>query len=192
MKKVKILLTSILIIVLSLTIVFAFTSTYKQNRSGGYSSICTLTEKDKKFIINNFSQYNSVEELIVGVNKYICENFTYTSKIYIQHFDFAETIQSKKGLCFDLASLQKCIFTIISEHKGWDDVKVYVADVRISMFSYHSYNFITVGDKKYFSDPTTNLDRYKKGKKVICYEDIGDLSFEQYSNMYNEKILNYH
>ena len=53
MKKVKILLTSILIIVLSLTIVFAFTSTYKQNRSGGYSSICTLTEKDKKFIINN-------------------------------------------------------------------------------------------------------------------------------------------
>ena len=51
---------------------------------------------------------------------------------------------------------------------------------------------LTVGDKKYFSDPTTNLDRYKKGKKVICYEDIGDLSFEQYSNMYNEKILNYH
>ena len=36
------------------------------------------------------------------------------------------------------------------------------------------------------------ISRYKKGKKVICYEDIGDLSFEQYSNMYNEKILNYH
>ena len=57
MKKVKILLTSILIIVLSLTIVFAFTSTYKQNHSGGYSSICPLTEEDKIFIIDNFSQY---------------------------------------------------------------------------------------------------------------------------------------
>ncbi len=191
MKKVKTLLTSILIIALSFTIVFAFTNTYKQNRSGGYSSVCTLTEQDKEWIIENFSQYNTVEDLIVAINDYICKNYKYVDKNYIQHFDFAETINSKTGLCFDFASLQKCIITVISEYNGWDDVRVFVADVE-TMSDAHSYNFITVNDKKYFSDPTSNLTRYKKVKKVIYYEDIGDLSFEEYANLYGEKIFNYH
>ncbi|MBR7132560.1 MAG: hypothetical protein IKD04_03425 [Clostridia bacterium] len=191
MKNVKIIFSLVLIIALSFTIVFAFTNTYKQNRSGGYSSVCTLTEQDKEWIIENFSQYNTVEDLIVGINDYICKNYRYVDKNYIQHFDFAETVKSKSGLCFDFASMQKCIITVISEYNGWDTVKVYVADVETRTDA-HSYNFICVGDKKYFSDPTTNLTRYKKGKKVVYYEDIGDLSFEEYANSYNEEIFNYH
>jgi len=191
MKKFKILLTSLLIIALSLTLVFAFVNTHKQNRSGGYSSVCTLTEQDKKFIIDNFSQYETVEDLIVAINDYICKNFTYTDKVYIQHFEFAETVESKTGLCFDFASMQKCIITIISKYKRWNDVRVYVADVETRTDA-HSYNFICVGDKKYFSDPTANLTRYKKGKEIIYFEDIGDLSFEEYANSYNEEIFNYH
>ncbi len=191
MKKVKILLTSLLIIALSLTLVFAFVNTHKQNKSGGYSSVCTLTEQDKKFIIDNFSHYNTVEELIIAINEYICKNYRYVDKNYIQHFNFAETVENKTGLCFDFASLQKCIITVISEYNGWDDVKVYVADVETRSDA-HSYNFITVGDKKYFSDPTANLTRYKKGKEIIYFEDIGDLSFEEYASLYNEEIFNYH
>ena len=190
MKKFKILLTSLLIIALSLTLVFAFVNTHKQNRSGGYSSVCTLTEQDKKFIIDNFSQYETVEDLIVAINDYICKNFTYTDKVYIQHFEFAETVESKTGLCFDLKKKKKCIVTVIAEYKDWD-IKVYVADVETRTDA-HSYNFICVGDKKYFSDPTSNLTRYNKGKKVIYYEDIGNLSFEEYASLYDEKIYNYH
>lgn len=191
MKKFKILLTSLLIIALSLTLVYAFVNTHKQNRSGGYSSVCTLTEQDKEWIIENFAQYNTVEELIIAINEYICKNYKYVDKTYIQHFDFAETVKNKTGLCFDFASLQKCIIAVISEYNGWDDVKVYVADVETRTDA-HSYTFITVNDKKYFSDPTSNLTRYTKGKQVIYYEDISNLSFEEYASLYNEKIYNYH
>ena len=191
MKKIKYITSSILILILISTLVFAFVNTHKQNRSGGYSSVCTLTEQDKKFIIDNFSQYETVEELIVAINEYICKNYKYVDKTYIQHFDFAETVKNKTGLCFDFASLQKCIIAVISEYNGWDDVKVYVADVETRTDA-HSYNFICVGDKKYFSDPTSNLTRYNKGKSIKHYEDIGNLSFEEYANSYNEEIFNYH
>lgn len=191
MGKAKKLVVSILIVILSCTIVFGFTSTYKQNRSGGYSSICTLTEQDRKFIINNFSQYNTIEDLIIAINDYICKNYKYIDKNYIQHFDFAETVENKAGLCFDFASLQKCIVTVIAEYKNWD-VKVFVADIKTKTGSAHSYNFITNGDKKYFSDPTINLTRHKKGKEIIYYEDVGNLTFEEYANSYNEEVFNYH
>ena len=190
MKKIKYITTSILIILLIFTLVFAYANTYKQNRSGGYSSVCTLTKEDKNWIINNFSHYNTVEDLIIAVNDYICKNFKYVDKTYIQHFDFAETVENKTGLCFDFASLQKCIVTVIAEYKDWD-IKVYVADVETRTDA-HSYTFITVNDKKYFSDPTSNLTRYTKGKQVIYYEDISNLSFEEYASLYNEKIYNYH
>lgn len=188
---IKRLILIILLILLTSTLVFAFVNTNKQNRSGGYSSVCTLTEQDKDWIIENFSQYNTVEELIIGINDYICKNYKYVDKNYIQHFDFAETVESKTGLCFDFASMQKCIITVISEYKGWDDVKVYVADVKTRTDA-HSYNFITVDDNKYFSDPTSNLTRYNKGKEIIYFEDIDNLSFEEYANLYGERIFNYH
>ena len=188
---IKRLILIILLILLTITLVFAFVNTHKQNRSGGYSSVCTLTEQDKDWIVSNFSQYNTVEELIIGINDYICKNFKYVDKTYIQHFDFAQTVENKTGLCFDFASLQKCIITVISEYKGWDDVKVYVADVETRSDA-HSYNFICVGDKKYFSDPTSNLTRYTQGKKIVYFEDIYNLSFEKYASLYDEKIYNYH
>lgn len=192
MKKSKIIISTVLIVVLVVTIVLTFININKQNHSGRYSSICTLAKQDKEWIIENFSQYDTVEELIVGINDYICQNFTYTEKVYVQHFDFAETVQSKAGLCLDFAALQKCIITVISENKGWSDVKVYIADIKTSLTSGHSYNFICVGDKKYYSDPTNDLYLYNHGQQPIYYEDIGDLTFQQYADKYNEKIYNYH
>lgn len=192
MKKFKIITSTVLIVVLVITVILTFININKQNHSGRYSSICTLTEQDKEWIIENFSQYNSVEELIVGINNYICKNFTYTEKIYIQHFDFAETVQSKTALCFDFAALQKCIIMVIAENKGWSDIKVYIADIKTSITSGHSYNFICVGDKKYYSDPTNDLYLYNHGQRPQYYENIGNLSFQQYADKYNEKIYNYH
>ena len=69
------------------------------------SNNCCNKEQVKKFIIDNFSQYETVEDLIVAINDYICKNFKYVDKTYIQHFDFTETIKSKTGLCFDFALL---------------------------------------------------------------------------------------
>ena len=71
-------------------------------------------------------------------------------------------------------------------------MKVFVCDVRIDFFNYHSYNFIETDTHRYFVDLTTDLMRYRNGEKRIIYEDIGDLSYDEYTNQYNEKILNYH
>ena len=71
-------------------------------------------------------------------------------------------------------------------------MKVFVCDVQINLFNYHSYNFIETGTKRYFVDLTTDQYRYKNSQKRIIYEDIGALSYDEYTNQYNEKILNYH
>ncbi len=56
----------------------------------------------------------------------------------------------------------------------------------------HSYNFAVIGDKRYFVDLTTDLNRYNQGKKRIMYEDIGDQDFKEYAASYDEWIYNYH
>ena len=71
-------------------------------------------------------------------------------------------------------------------------MKVFVCDVRVNFFNYHSYNFIETGSKRYFVDLTTDLIRYGNGQKRIIYEDIGTLTYDEYTKQYNEKILNYH
>ena len=38
----------------------------------------------------------------------------------------------------------------------------------------------------------TDLIRYGNGQKRIIYENIGTLTYDEYTSQYNEKILNYH
>lgn len=67
-----------------------------------------------------------------------------------------------------------------------------MCDVRINFFNYHSYNFVETDTKRYFVDLTSDQARYKEGKKRIIYEDIGTLTFDEYTKQYDEKILNFH
>ena len=56
------------------------------------------------------------------------------------------------------------------------------------------YIFVSIetDTHRYFVDLTSDQNRYKNNKKRIIYEDIGNLSYDEYTNQYNEKILNYH
>lgn len=189
----------VLSVLLVCTMCFAFTTTYaKSHRSGGWSSVCTLTEADKEWIKNKYIDCQSIEELLYAINEDICTEYTYVDKFYflnMQHFNFSDFIKTKQGLCFDFACYTKCVVLYMSEAKGWN-AKVYVADLRTPKGA-HSYNFITYiddnGDEvRYYTDMTSNLYRYNNNKKFAVFSSIGELSFEEYASKYDEVIFNYH
>ena len=180
------ILLSILLVILICT---SFVTTYHQNRSGTVSAAtCNISAENKEYIINKYGDCKTAEELIIRLNDEICNEYTYHRPLIIfQSFDFDNFVKTKKGLCFDYSSYLKTVFNTILP-----SMKVHVCDVRINFFNYHSYNFIETDTHRYFVDLTTDLIRFKNGQKRIIYEDIGTMSYDEYTSQYNEKILNYH
>ena len=185
-RKIFNILLSFLLVVL---ICVSFVTTYNQNRSGTVSAAtCNISAENKEYIINKYGDCKTAEELILRLNDEICTEYTYHRPIIIfQSFDFDKFTKTKKGLCFDYSCYLKTVFNTI-----FPDIKVYVCDVRINLFNYHSYNFVETDSKRYFVDLTTDQYKYKNGQKRIIYEDIENLSYDEYTSQYNEKILNYH
>lgn len=188
MKKAKII-SIILSILLVAVICMSFVTTYNQNISGTVSAAtCNISAENKEYIINKYGDCKTAEELIIRLNDEICTEYTYNRPLIIfQSFDFDKFIKTKKGLCFDYSSYTKIVFNTV-----FPEMKVFVCDVRINLFNYHSYNFVETDSKRYFVDLTTDQYKYKNGQKRIIYEDIGNLSYDEYTKQYNEKILNYH
>lgn len=185
-RKIFNILLSFLLVVL---IFASFVTTYNQNRSGTVSAAtCNISAENKEYIINKYGDCTTAEELIIRLNDEICTEYTYNRPIIIfQSFDFDDFIKTKKGLCFDYSCYLKIVFNTI-----FPEMKVHICDVRINFFNYHSYNFVETGSKRYFVDLTTDLIRYGNGQKRIVYENLGTLSYDEYTSQYNEKILNYH
>ena len=185
-RKVLNIILSILLVAL---ICISLVTTYNQNRSGTVSAAtCNISAENKEYIINKYGDCKTAEELIVRLNDEICSEYTYYRPLIIfQSFDFDNFVKTKKGLCFDYSCYLKIVFNTI-----FPEFKVYVCDVRINFLNYHSYNFVETDTKRYFVDLTTDLIRFKKGQKRIIYEDLGALSYDEYTSQYNELILNYH
>ena len=185
-RKIFNILLSFLLVVL---ICVSFVTTYNQNRSGTVSAAtCNISAENKEYIINKYGDCKTAEELILRLNDEMCTEYTYYRPLIIfQHFDFDEFIKTKKGLCFDYSCYTKIVLNTVFPEKN-----VFVCDVQINLFNYHSYNFVETGSKRYFVDLTTDLIRYGNGQKRIVFEDIGTLSYYEYTSQYNEKILNYH
>ena len=185
-RKIFNILLSFLLVVL---ICVSFVTPYNQNRSGTVSAAtCNISAENKEYIINIYGDCKTAEELIVRLNDEICSEYTYYRPLIIfQSFDFDNFVKTKKGLCFDYSCYLKIVFNTI-----FPEFKVYVCDVRINFLNYHSYNFVETDTKRYFVDLTTDLIRFKKGQKRIIYEDLGALSYDEYTSQYNELILNYH
>ncbi len=185
LRKILFIITAVLLIAI---LIAGLVTVATQNASGRYSSVCTVDDESREWIIEKFGKYESPEQLIIGVTNYICLNYRYEKKFYIQHFDFAEMLRSDTGLCFDFASFSKCIITVIADYKGWDDVKVYVVDIDVYTKNAHSYNYLCAGDKQYYFDTTADLARFTKGKMPRYYNDIGDMTIREYAESYGEKV----
>ena len=186
---IKRVISIILAIAIGVLLLMGFTTTYTQNHSGDISAVCAnLTSEDKEYIRDKFGDCKTVEELLVRVNKEICTQYTYYKRpFYIQHFNFREFITEKKGLCFDFSCYLKCIVKTL-----YPSIDVFVCDVRIDVFNAHSYNFVVTDEKTYYVDLTDALYDYTHDLKCTVYEDLGDLSFEEYAATYGEKIMNLH
>lgn len=183
------IISIILSVLLVVVICMSFATTYNQNRTGTVSAAtCNISAENKEYILNRYGDCKTAEELIIRLNNEICTEYTYHRPFIIfQSFDFDNFVKEKKGLCFDYSCYLKIVFNTI-----FPEMKVFVCDVRVNLLNYHSYNFIETGSKRYFVDLTTDLMRYKNGQKRIIYENIGNLSYDEYTKQYNEKILNFH
>lgn len=188
---VKRIISIVLAAVMVVAVAAAFVVMHRQNRSGKISGAvaAALTEENRAWIRERYGDCDTPEALIVRLNDEICTEYTYYAPkvVLLQHFDFDKFVETKKGLCFDYACYFKAVFSTV-----FPEAEVYVVDIRKSWSFWHSYNLVVVGDKRYYVDLTSDQTFYKSGKKRVIYEDIGDLSFDEYAATYDETIFNYH
>ena len=70
---IKRIVSIVLSILLVCTVCFAFTNTYAEKHlSGGWSSVCTLSDAEKEWIEENYSKCETIEELLYAINEDIC------------------------------------------------------------------------------------------------------------------------
>lgn len=175
---------------------YTFTSTKEQNYSGSYSSACKCSERAREYIICEFGDAESLEDLMSQLNLFACQNFTYVDKrIIFQSFDMDKFIFSDRlhGLCWDFACFTKVAVLEVAQYKGWSNTSVYVCDARCNQSRIgHSFNFISDGQTTYYLDNTFDNTKYKKGKPITGAVNIGSLSTDEFSKTIDYTPYNYH
>ena len=204
MKIVRTIMSITLCIAILATIGVCFYNNYTQNHSGRYTSVTTITEEEREWILERFGrEYESIEEYISFVQDYAREHFHYNKnkKQFFQHFDFDDIVEGDEitnSLCFDFSVLFKHI-TIVLDEKNLlpaENIKVYVTDISYKniLKPHHSYNIISLPDegKSYYVDITVTVSRAAKGLEPKEAYEIFTCSIEEYCKRYNEKLLNLH
>lgn len=191
MKYIKIVSIFALIAVIALSVIVT-----KHQSTSGCSIATKCSAEAREFIVNKFGDADSIEDLLMVIDDFICTR-TYTPKKYydvVQTFDIDDFIANNcNGLCFDWSCFTAIACRVVSEIKGWD-VAPLVAEAKSTVGEdAHAFNFILVGDKTYFLDTTNDNTRYQKGKHPIGFVDIGSMSKEEYALKYlNYEIFQYH
>ncbi len=202
MKVLKILLSVVLCVAVLATTVIAYANNYTQNNSGRYSSVTTITDFEREWILNRFGrEYESVEDYIMTVQNYASQFFRYDygKKPVFQFFDFDDIVDGDKinGICFDFAVLFKHITLVLSEEGMLPEkeIKVYVTDIRYKkkLTTAHSYNVLTLENgENYYLDLTETATRGEKGLKPKVYYEKFNTSIKDYANGYGEILFNIH
>ncbi len=194
MKKFKFICRTTVIVIMALVIIITGLNTLSQNNSGYYSAVCgRITERSRDFILENFGEYEKVEDFLIALDIYGMTEFTYdgTMNELLQHFDFDEFVFEKSftGLCFDFACFAKCTSLVWAESKGID-LKCYVYDVKTSAGP-HSYNYFIHGDKTYFLDITHDNTCYAKDKLDNAWgpRDIKNYTPKEFSKALGDRVI---
>lgn len=158
MRTIKNIVSVLIIIIIAVTTIAFGMYTLSEQRTGGISPVCQISNQGRQFIINEFGHCEDVPELICAIEKYEIENFSY-DKSYpiqiVQDFNFDEFLKEKKGVCWELSAFAKCVIGEISSIKNWD-ISNYIVDVRINhnFFKNHSYNYVICDGTIYAFDIT--------------------------------------
>lgn len=202
MKALKIILSVVLCVAVLATTVIAYVNNYTQNNSGRYSSVTTITDFERDWIIKHFGrEYESIEEYITTVQNYANKHFIYdyNKKVFFQYFEFDDIVDGDiiNGICFDFAVLFKHITLVLSEEKMLpeNEIKVYVTDIRYKkkFTTAHSYNVLTLKNGvNYYLDLTETATRGMKGLEPKVYYEKFDTTIKDYANGYGEILFNIH
>lgn len=195
MKAVKYTLCIILTIALVVTLMMSCYTSYRQNNSGSYSGLTTVTEQSREWILDCFGHYESLDRLLGEVLAFACENFVYDQQPYgfLQDFSMDEFLFEDHchGVCFDFSAFAKCVVTVWAEEKERDDVQAYVYDVVLSGGGRHSYNYFKEDGREYFLCLTTNVERNRKGdalEGIVVLEE----GMEAWMDRWGDKLMVIH
>ena len=195
MKILKCTLCIILTIALAATLAMSCFASYRQNTGGSYSGLTTVTEKSREWVLDCFSRYETLDQLLGEILAFACENFVYEHQNYgfLQDFSMDAFLFEDlcHGVCFDFSSFAKCVVTVWAEDKGRTDVEAYVYDVILSNGGRHSYNYFEEDGRKYFLCLTTNVEQNRKGKPlegVVVLEE----TMEAFMDRWGDKLMVIH
>lgn len=162
------------------------------NNAGSYSEVCgTITEETESWVLSVFGEHDTLEELLWALDRFACENFTYTtdalgvSQRVLQHFNMQHFIESGfRGICFDFACFCKNVVLIWCQAQG-EDVQVFVCDIKSDLTNGHSYNYFTDSQGNcWYMDVTSDSTNYKKGDMQGVWGPVclGDATPEEFNN----------
>ena len=195
MKLLKGSLSLVLCVVMFYLFATAFVCVSNQNNSGANSSVTTITEADQEWIIDHFGGCSDIECLMLCVEGYAVQNlrYDYDKSIVFQHFDFGDTVDSGKGICFDFACFFKNCCKVWAEHNGID-LEVYVVNIKYKHKSFfasgHSYSVVQMPDgTNYYIDITDSIYTVQKENKPAPGFEVFYESIEDYAARYNERVF---
>lgn len=195
MKILKLFLSALVIGALMAATVCGCLTTYRQNTSGGYSSLSTVTEKSSQWIMDSFGHCRSVEELLEELSLFARENFVYQDRNYglLQDFQMDTFVfeEDFHGVCHDFSCFAKCVVLVWGQERQVD-VQVYVYDLLTRTRARHSYNYVVADGRTWFMDLTTDVTRAKNGKEPLGPDEITGVSIPDYMASYDEIKLNTH
>ena len=179
----KILLTSVVVLLSAITILVSAAVGITSNASGGYNGVCEISADSKEWIIDNFGDCDTPEELMTGLLRFaICE-FTYEDMGYflIQTANFDKFIGENDfhGVCFEFSVFAKTVALVWAEDKGVA-LSAYICNVwywKGGKRQGHSFNYFEFDGKTVYLDLTADQNHFRKGAfdkvygAVICKTD---------------------
>lgn len=149
----------------------------------------TMTE----FVMKEFGHCNTMEEMLYEADLYVCKNFEYDydladKKFFLQYSRVQETIDTKKGICFDFAMFVKVCGTVFAREKGID-AKVYIASCdSLTGDVGHSYNYIVTNGHTYHLDTTFDNTDYDNGRIPFGLLELDGISIKEHSRSIGYRV----
>lgn len=191
MGKLKLAIMILLVIAIAGTLFLFGYHMVSQQRAGGLTPMCHISQEGRAFIAEEFGHCQTLEELLQAVEAYEMAHFTYDYNYkmpLVQDFDFDSFLEAQTGVCWELAAFAKCVIAEVCSMKNWE-VANYVVDIRFknAFFKTHSYNYVIAEDGIYVFDPTTTVNQQESWlhriegdslKQVYAYADsMGEIIY---------------
>lgn len=164
-------------------------------RSG--SLVTSYSEYDDEamtaFVMNEFGHCDTMEEMLYEADLYVCKNFEYdhelaAQKFFLQYSRVQNTIDTKKGICFDFAMFVKVCGTVFAREKGID-AQVYIASCDSLRGGVgHSYNYIVTGGHTYHLDTTFDNTDYDNGRIPFGLLELDGISIKEHSRSIGYRV----